>query len=135
MNRFQNKQLIQIDEVQQIIKFTPKRELRKCDHKHIQISEEESEILCIDCKTKLNPVDWIGKYLRQLNQVTDRNNRMLAEVRVIQAKLEKKNKFMCKRCHEVNEIDFKKLPSQAAVTRGMSVIEKEFDGMKVELGQ
>ncbi len=86
-----------------------------------------------DCKTKLNPVHWIVKYLRQLNHVTDRNNRMLAEVRVIQSKLEKKNKFMCTKCHEVNEIDFKKLPSQAAITRGMSLIEQEFDGMKVEL--
>ncbi|MDX8161826.1 hypothetical protein [Acinetobacter pittii] len=135
MNHFQDKQLIQIDEEQQVIKFTPKRELRKCDHKHIQISEEESEVLCIDCNAKLNPVKWIAKYLLQLNQVTNRNNRMLAEVRVIQAKLEKKNKFMCKFCHEVNDIDFKKLPSQAAVTRGMSVIEKEFNGIKVELGQ
>ncbi|WP_336964087.1 hypothetical protein [Acinetobacter pittii] len=135
MNRFVDKQLIQIDEEQQVIKFTRKRELIDCDHKNIQVSEEERELLCIDCNTKLNPILWIAKYLRQLNQVTDRNNRLLAEVRVIQAKLEKKNKFMCTRCHEVNEIDFKKLPSQAAVTRGMSVIEKEFDGMKVELGQ
>ncbi|MFP0335640.1 hypothetical protein ACJ6HK_06695 [Acinetobacter baumannii] len=36
---------------------------------------------------------------------------------------------------EVNEIDFKKLPSQAAITRGMSVIDQEFDGMKVEFCQ
>lgn len=133
MNRFQDKQLVQIDEEKQIIKFTRKRELIECVHQHIQISEEECEVLCIDCKTKLNPVHWIAKYLRQLNQVTDRNNRMLAEVRVIQSKLEKKNKFMCTRCHEVNEIDFKKLPSQAAITRGMAVIEQEFDGMQVEL--
>lgn len=83
-------------------------------------------------KQKLNPVLWIAKYLDQLNQVTQRNNRMLAEVREIQAKLEKKNKFMCKHCHEVNTIDFKKLPSQAAVVRGMAVIDQEFDGMKVE---
>ena len=135
MNRFQEKQLIQIEEKQQIIKFTRKRELIECDHKNIQVSEVESEVRCIDCNTKLNPVLWIAKYLRQLNQVTDRNNRMLAEVRVIQSKLEKKNKFMCKSCHEFNEIDFKKLPSQAAITRGMSVIDQEFDGMKVEFCQ
>lgn len=96
MNRFQEKQLIQIDEEQQIIKFTRKRELIECDHKNIQVSEVESEVRCIDCNTKLNPVLWIAKYLRQLNQVTERNNRMLAEVRVIKSKLEKKNKFMCK---------------------------------------
>lgn len=135
MNRFQEKQLIQIEEKQQIIKFTRKRELIECDHKNIQVSEVESEVRCIDCNTKLNPVLWIAKYLRQLNQVTERNNRMLAEVRVIQSKLEKKNKFMCKSCHEFNEIDFKKLPSQAAITRGMSVIDQEFDGMKVEFCQ
>ena len=85
MNRFQEKQLIQIDEEQQIIKFTRKRELIECDHKNIQVSEVESEVRCIDCNTKLNPVLWIAKYLRQLNQVTERNNRMLAEVRLSQS--------------------------------------------------
>ncbi|PRV98464.1 hypothetical protein CSB87_2984 [Acinetobacter sp. AR_0276] len=125
-------QTIQVDKDKQVIQFTRKREISECDHGHIQISEEDSEVLCTDCNTKLNPVLWIAKYLDQLNQVTQRNNRMLAEVREIQAKLEKKNKFMCKHCHEVNTIDFKKLPSQAAVVRGMAVIDQEFDGMKVE---
>ena len=135
MSYFQDKQLIQVDGDQQVIKFTRKREITECAHGHIQISKEDSEVLCIDCNTKLNPVLWIAKYLEQLNQVAQRNNRVLAEVREIQAKLEKKNKFMCKHCHEVNTIDFKKLPSQAAVTRGMTVIEQEFEGMKVEYNQ
>jgi hypothetical protein len=134
MSHFQDVQSINIHNEQQVIQFTRKREINACDHGHIQISEEDSEVLCTDCNTKLNPVLWIAKYLTDLNRVNQRNNRMLAEVRVIQAKLEKKNKFMCKHCHEVNEIDFKKLPSQAAVTRGMTVIEEEFEGMKVELG-
>lgn len=132
MSHFHDVQTIQVDKDKQVIQFTRKREISECDHGHIQISEEDSEVLCTDCKTKLNPVLWIAKYLDQLNQVTQRNNRMLAEVREIQAKLEKKNKFMCKHCHEVNTIDFKKLPSQAAVVRGMAVIDQEFDGMKVE---
>ncbi|ABS90036.2 MULTISPECIES: hypothetical protein [Acinetobacter] len=132
MSHFQDKHVIHVDEQNQVIKFTRRNEIVECDHGRIQISKEDNEILCMDCKTKLNPVLWIAKYLDQLNQVTQRNNRMLAEVREIQAKLEKKNKFMCKHCHEVNTIDFKKLPSQAAVVRGMAVIDQEFDGMKVE---
>ncbi|MFX6163642.1 hypothetical protein ABTF41_16620 [Acinetobacter baumannii] len=132
MSHFHDVQTIQVDKDKQVIQFTRKREISECDHGHIQISEEDSEVLCTDCNTKLNPVLWIAKYLDQLNQVTQRNNRMLAEVREIQAKLEKKNKFMCKHCHEVNTIDFNKLPSQAAVVRGMAVIDQEFDGMKVE---
>ncbi|ELX04075.1 hypothetical protein [Acinetobacter baumannii] len=132
MSHFHDVQTIQVDKDKQVIQFTRKREISECDHGHIQISEEDSEVLCTDCNTKLNPVLWIAKYLDQLNQVTQRNNRMLAEVREIQAKLEKKNKFMCKHCHEVNTIDFKKLPSQAAVVRGMAVIDQEFDGMKAE---
>ena len=135
MTHFQDVQSIHIDNAQQVIQFTRKREITVCNHGHIQISEEDSEVLCTDCNTKLNPVLWIAKYLKDLNQVTQRNNRMLAEVRVIQTKLQNKNKFMCKHCHEVNEIDFKKLPSQAAVTRGMSVIDQEFEGMKVEISQ
>ncbi|MGL2936381.1 hypothetical protein [Acinetobacter baumannii] len=135
MSHFHDVQTIQVDKDKQVIQFTRKREISECDHGHIQISEEDSEVLCTDCNTKLNPVLWIAKYLKDLNQVTQRNNRMLAEVRVIQAKLQNKNKFMCKHCHEVNEIDFKKLPSQAAVVRGMAVIDQEFDGMKVEISQ
>ena len=112
MSHFQDKHVIHVDEQNQVIKFTRRNEIVECDHGRIQISKEDNEILCMDCKTKLNPVLWIAKYLDQLNQVTQRNNRMLAEVREIQAKLEKKNKFMCKHCHEVNTIDFKKLHKQ-----------------------
>lgn len=39
---------------------------------------------------------------------------------------------MCKKCHEVNVIDFRKLPSQAAVKRGMSVVDSEFEGWLVK---
>ncbi|MDF2417276.1 hypothetical protein GWP85_07055 [Acinetobacter beijerinckii] len=132
---YEEKYSIEVNDTEKVIKFTRKLERSTCLHKHIEISRENDQVLCLDCKTSLNPVWWIADYLKHLNRVTERNNKMLSEAREIEKRLEKKNKFMCKHCYEVNTIDFKKLPSQAAVTRGISVIENEFDGMKVEQNQ
>ena len=100
---------INIDTVENVIKFSRKSERGTCEHKNIQISAEEDEVLCTDCNVRLNPVWWIQKYLKHINS------------------------FMCKHCHEVNLIDFKKLPSKAAITRGMSVVEQDHAGMTVEI--
>lgn len=126
-------QMISINTEENVINFSRKFERNACDHKNIQISAEENEVLCTDCNVRLNPVWWIEKHLKYLNQATERNNRVLSEAREIYKKLEKKNSFMCKHCHEVNLIDFKKLPSQAAITRGMSVVEHDHAGMTVEI--
>lgn len=126
-------QMISINTEENVIKFSRKFERNACDHKNIQISAEENEVLCTDCNVRLNPVWWIEKHLKYLNQAAERNNRVLSEAREIYKKLEKKNSFMCKHCHEVNLIDFKKLPSQAAITRGMSVVEHDHAGMTVEI--
>ena len=105
---------INIDTVENVIKFSRKSERGTCEHKNIQISAEENEVLCTDCNVRLNPVWWIQKHLKHLNRATERNNSVLSEAREIYKKLENKNSFMCKHCHEVNLIDFKKLPSKAA---------------------
>ena len=99
---------INIDTVENVIKFSRKSERGTCEHKNIQISAEENEVLCTDCNVRLNPVWWIQKHLKHLNRATERNNSVLSEAREIYKKLEKKNSFMCKHCHEVNLIDFKK---------------------------
>lgn len=124
---------INIKDDEKVIKFERKIQHFECKHNHIQVSEMDSEVLCLDCNTKLNPIWWISKYLEELNQVTERNTRILSEAREITKKLEKKSKFMCKHCLEVNTIDFHKLPSKAAIERGISVINEEFDGVRVEL--
>ena len=124
---------INIDTVENVIKFSRKSERGTCEHKNIRISAEENEVLCTDCNVRLNPVWWIEKHLNYLNRATQRNNSVLAEAREIYKKLEKKNSFMCKHCHEVNLIDFKKLPSKAAITRGISVVEQDHVGMTVEI--
>ena len=124
---------INIDTVENVIKFSRKSERGTCEHKNIQISAEEDEVLCTDCNVRLNPVWWIQKHLKHLNRATERNNSVLSEAREIYKKLEKKNSFMCKHCHEVNLIDFKKLPSKEAITRGISVVEQDHAGMTVEI--
>jgi len=32
-----------------------------CRHVHTQIDVEKSELLCLDCKEKLNPIQWLAK--------------------------------------------------------------------------
>ena len=130
---YQQGYTISIDDDEKIIKFAGKSEKRICQHKHIQISSEENEVLCTDCNVRLNPILWIEKHLKQLNAVTERNNRILSEYREISKKLEKKGNFLCKHCHEMNTIDFRKLPSNAAIQRGISVVEQDHPGMKVEI--
>ena len=83
------------------------------------------QIECRDCGQKINPVHWILAHLRHINASSNRNNRLLAEWQAIEAKLDNKNKFMCTHCKEVNTIDFKRLPSQAAVTRKLHALEAE----------
>ena len=124
---------ISINTSENVIKFSRKSERGTCEHKNIQISAEENEVLCTDCNVRLNPVWWIQKHLKHLNRATERNNSVLSEAREIYKKLENKNSFMCKHCHEVNLIDFKKLPSKAAITRGISVVEQDHAGMTVEI--
>ena len=47
---------INIDTVENVIKFSRKSERGTCEHKNIQISAEEDEVLCTDCNVRLNPV-------------------------------------------------------------------------------
>lgn len=109
-----------------VINFTRGfRKPRECQHYKIQISLEENELLCTDCNTRLNPIWWIKFYMERINRVSKRNTAILSESREIWAKLDKKRSFMCKHCHEPNDIDFKRLPSKAAIQRGISVIENE----------
>ena len=82
---------INIDTVENVIKFSRKSERGTCEHKNIQISAEENEVLCTDCNVRLNPVWWIQKHLKHLNRATERNNSVLSEAREIYKKLEKKN--------------------------------------------
>ena len=124
---------IEINEDEKVIKFTKTHRKTECEHSRVIISTELNEIECKDCQAKINPVWWISNKLERLNAVNDRNNAILSEYREIFKKLDSKRNFMCKKCHEVNEIDFKKLPSKAAVQRGISVVESDYKGWSVEI--
>lgn len=123
---------IEINENDKVIKFSKKTQKKECNHSRVVIYTDANEIECKDCKAKLNPIWWISNKLERLNAVNARNNAMLSEYREIFKKLDAKRNFMCKHCHEVNEIDFKRLPSKAAVQRGMAVVDNDYDGWSIE---
>lgn len=133
MSFYKESHTISINDDEKVIKFARKFERSACEHKHIEVSAEENEVLCTDCNVRLNPVWWIQKYLKHINAATERNNRALAEAREIYKKLEKKNSFLCLHCHEVNQIDFKRIIRKASVTRGISIVENDHAGMTVEI--
>ena len=120
-----NSTSIEINTDDQVIKFKRNHAVKRCNHQNIRLFEDEVQIECRDCGQKINPVHWILAHLRHINASSNRNNRLLAEWQAIEAKLDNKNKFMCTHCKEVNTIDFKRLPSQAAVTRKLNVLEAE----------
>lgn len=130
---YKEKHHIEINEDEKVIKFTRFVEKVECQHINVVICTDESEIICKKCNAKLNPVHWIAKHLKTLNMANRRNNEVLSEYREIWKKLDSKRNFMCKKCHEVNEIDFKKLPSKAAVQRGIIVVENDYDGFVVNV--
>lgn len=123
---------IEINESEKVIKFTKTRQKTECQHLAVAIFEDTQEIECKDCKASLNPIWWLCRHLDKINLANRLNNAMLAEYREIFKKLESKKNFACKSCHEVNTIDFKSLPSKAAVQRGMSVVSDDYPGWSVE---
>ena len=106
---------IKINEDEKVIKFIRSFQKKECSHDRVTISVDDNEILCNDCNSKVNAIWWIAKHLKHLNDATRRNNEVLSEYRTIWKKLDDKRNFMCKKCHEVNEIDFHKMLSKAAV--------------------
>lgn len=116
---------ISLDTDNQIIQFKKNYSEKRCNHRQVKFFEDASEIHCVDCGEKLNPVLWIMEHIKFVNQASRRNNARLAEWQAIEKKLESKCNFMCTHCKEVNTIDFKRLPSKAAVTRNLKVIEEE----------
>lgn len=127
---------ISIDTDKQIIQFKRNRSEQRCNHRNVKIFKDESEIDCVDCGQKINPIHWILAHLSHINSASRKNRAYLAEWQVIESKLKGKNKFLCTHCHEVNTIDFKRLPSQSAVTRKLNVIESEkSDDYTIEEGK
>lgn len=109
---YKNSTSIEINTDDQVIKFKRNHAVKRCNHRNIRLFEDEVQIECRDCGQKINPVHWILAHLRHINASSNRNNRLLAEWQAIEAKLDNKNKFI-------------RLPSQAAVTRKLNVLEAE----------
>ena len=127
---------IQIDDENKVIRFSEKRHLytdpKPCQHRTVRLDEEYMLVTCSECKKELNPIFWIKSILKQLEQANTRNNERLAEAQAIWAKLERKCSFMCKSCHEVNKIDFHRLPSKKAITENSRLLEKNQDVFQVK---
>lgn len=124
---------IEINEDENVIKFKKTLDKPSCRHNRISVSVDKDRVYCEDCQSTLNPVWWISKHLEKMNSLILRSNTVLAEARAIYQKLENKNSFMCKYCHEVNTIDFKRLPSKKAINSNLKIVESELDEYKVEI--
>ena len=134
MNKYERVKQITIDDEAKVIQFRREYEEKKCDHRSVTIHEDEDTITCNECNAKLNPIKWITLHLSRINNALESARERLAKAEVIEEKLQKKNSFMCKYCHEPNTIDFHRLPSATAVKRKMAVIDQEnSDNYRVEV--
>lgn len=134
MSKLTKTKTIKINQDEKVIKFSRSVKKAECGHLNIEISEDDSELLCLDCNTKLNPIAWIANHLEEVNSMGLRNSRILAEARIIEDKLEGRGDFECSHCKKMNSVDWTSLPERAAVIRGMKLIDSEFDGHRVEKG-
>ena len=71
MSTFKESHTINIDDSENVITFARKVERNTCEHKHIEISAEDNEVLCTDCNVRLNPIWWIEKYLKHPSKEPD----------------------------------------------------------------
>lgn len=132
MNIYNNQTVITLDEEQKVISFTKRRVKKECNHKQVTISEDKNTITCNNCNSELNPISWVIGHMDKINSALQGVNNKLAEVRTIQQKLEKKCTFTCKSCHTINNIDFHRLPSKAAIARNLAVVEADGGEYRVE---
>lgn len=134
MAKYETVTKVTIDDDAKVIQFSKKHELKECHHKRVTILESSNTVVCDDCNAQLDPIHWFVDYLSRINSANNAVHERLAKAQVIEEKLQKKSTFMCKKCHEVNTIDFHRLPSAAAVKRRMAVIEQEdSDNYRVEV--
>lgn len=124
---------VNVDDDKKVIWFKKVIKKPECEHPSISMSEDQLDLICKSCGARVNPIWWLKRYITRINTALDRDKKITSEAREIWKKLDNKCKFMCKYCHEVNTIDFKRLPSQAAITRGLKVIDDDYsDGYRVE---
>lgn len=134
MTRYERVNVIAIDDDAKVIQFRKEYQEKKCDHHSVTIREGEDTITCNQCDAVLNPIKWITLHLSRINNALESARERLAKAEVIEEKLQKKNSFMCKHCHEPNTIDFHRLPSATAVKRRMAVIDQDnSDNYQVEI--
>lgn len=111
----------------ELVSFEKRPAYDDCKHRRTIIDSKLLEIECKDCGAKLNPVQWLIDWLPHINQQLKNNREKHAKALVIWEKLEQKSRFACKKCHEVNTIEFGKLAIKAAVERKMQLLEQEIE--------
>jgi hypothetical protein len=75
----------------------------KCLHKHVIVSEEESEVTCEDCGTKLNPIYVLGRMAREESR-WEREGRRIIEARKM---LSERSRCKCQHCGKITHINLK----------------------------
>jgi hypothetical protein len=82
---------------------------KKCTHNRIEVDTTLSEMLCLDCKEKLNPVQWVADMIEEWHRIDDltRRNREAA------ANYEAKRRCRCEHCNKITNV---RPPSLAEVT-------------------
>jgi hypothetical protein len=72
----------------------------KCPHAHVEIDEKLAEVVCSDCKEKLNPIWVLTMLSREDSRLRDRWAGMRAEIRL----LGERTRTKCDHCHKFTRV-------------------------------
>lgn len=72
----------------------------KCLHDRIEVDEELAEVMCLDCKEKLNPVAVLARFAKHDDRLFWQREQLRQEVESYKDKL----RFKCGYCGQTNNI-------------------------------
>lgn len=71
-----------------------------CQHQHVEVDERLAEVLCVDCKVKLNPIWVLTMLSREDDRLRDRWAGMRAEIRLLGERMRTK----CRHCDKFTPV-------------------------------
>lgn len=98
-----------------------------CEHKSIGVSQKLATVECMDCKALLNPVDWLVKHLKQINQWHQIAYDRQARAELLYEKVSKHIKYTCEYCHELNTVQLKRIEISETATKKRIEVLKNSD--------
>jgi ribosomal protein S27E len=78
---------------------------RSCEHKHVDIDESLTNVLCRDCGKELNPMWVLYRFATDEKTMHDRLKKQKHYQDILSDKLNKKQRTKCSHCGKMTEVN------------------------------